>query len=106
MLDNTVSLHSSQPISGERRRSPIVILVWVSVIIANLTLGGLIWFSISTSRASGYQSRAIEDLTSDTDTMRREIEIWRVYIETLRNQMVARGIEVEPLPDLTDLRKD
>lgn len=106
MLDDTVSLHNTSSNSApERRRSPVLILIWVSVLVSHLTLAGLIWHSISYSRESGYQNRALEDLTSQTDTMRREIEVWRVYVDSLRNSMVARGMEVPPVPDLTPLRK-
>lgn len=102
MLDDTVTLHTPPP---ERRRSPVLVLIWVSVIVSHLAFGGIIWLTVSHSQESGYQTRAIEDLTSETDILRREVEIWRVYIETLRTSMLSRGIPVEPLPDLTELRK-
>lgn len=102
MLDDTVSIRSGT--NPERRRSPVLVLIWVSVIVSHLTLGGLIWHSILYSRESGYQNRALEDLTSETGTLRREVEIWRVYIETLRTQMISRDIPVPDLPDLSSLR--
>lgn len=104
MLDDTVSLHSQQS-STERRRSPVLVLIWVSIVVSHMTLAGLIWFAISYSGESGYQNRALEDLTTETDTLRREVEVWRVYIEDLRRAMINDGIQVPPLPDLTDLRK-
>lgn len=104
MLDDTVSLHSAS--AAERRRSPVLVLIWVSIIVSHLTLAGLIWFAISYSGESGYQNRAIEDLTTETDTLRREVEVWRVYIEELRRSMMNKGIEVPPLPDLTTTREE
>lgn len=103
MLDDTTSLHTSP--TPERRRSPVLVLIWVSVIVSHVAIAGMIWLTISHSQESGYQTRAIEDLTMETDTLRREVELWRVYIEGLRQSMSARGIEVPPLPDLTPLRK-
>lgn len=103
MLDDTVSLHTAA--TSERRKSPVLVLIWVSVLVSHLTLAGLIWHSISYSRESGYQNRALEDLTDETETLRREVEIWRVYVDSLRNTMVSKGFNVPPLPDLTQLRK-
>lgn len=105
MLDDTVSLHTPTTPNIERRRSPVLVLIWVSIIVSHVALAGMIWLTISHSQESGYQTRAIEDLTIETDILRREVEVWRVYIETLRSSMLSRGIPVEPLPNLTELRK-
>lgn len=96
---------TTQSNEPERRKSPVLILIWVSVIVSHIALAGLIYQSLVYSRESGYQNRAIEDLTSDTDTLREEVEVWRVYVETLRTAMVSRGLEVPDIPELAPLSK-
>lgn len=102
MLDDTVSLHSQSTSStSERRRSPVLVLIWVSVIISHLTLAGLIWFSISNGKESGYQNRAIEDLTTRSSEMRTEMQIWQAYVISLQKKLMENGIQVPeaPLPN-------
>lgn len=94
MLDDTVTLHT-QP-TPERRRSPVLVLIWVSVIVSHLTLAGLIWHSISYSRESGYQNRALEDLTINTDELKDDIQLWQAYVISLQKTLLENGI---PVPD-------
>lgn len=97
MLDDTISLHRTQG-GGERRRSPVLVLIWVSVIISHLTFGGLIWFAISYSRESGYQNRAIEDLTSKSSETRENIKLWQAYVVSLQKKLLENGIQVPEAP--------
>lgn len=95
MLDDTVSLHQT---SSERRRSPILVLIWVSVIVSHMTFAGLIWHSISYARESGYQNRALEDLSTESTEMRTDIQLWQAYVISLQKKLMEYGIEVPEAP--------
>lgn len=95
MLDDTVTLN---PTPVERRRSPVMALIWVSVIVAHLTLAGLIYMSISYSRESGYQNRALEDLTMRTGELKTEIQVWQAYVISLQKKLTESGLSVPEAP--------
>jgi len=96
MLDDTAILHSTA--SHERRRSPVMALIWVSVIVAHLTLAGLIYTTIAYSRESGYQNRALEDLTTKTNDLKSEMQLWQAYTISLQKEMIKSDIEVPEAP--------
>jgi hypothetical protein len=106
MLDDTAIFHKGHreindtgggP-SDERRRSPVMVLIWVSVIVSHLTLAGLLWSAISSSRESGYQNRALEDLTTKTNEIKADTQLWQAYVISLQKKMIENGIEVPEAP--------
>lgn len=97
MLDDTVSLHTSTP-TPERRRSPVLVLIWVSVIVSHLAFGGIILLTISHSRESGYQNRALEDLTRTSTDLREEMRLWQAYVISLQKKLLENGIQVPEAP--------
>lgn len=105
MLDDTVSLHSHNQSSSERRRSPVLVLIWVSVIVSHMTLAGLIWQSISYSRESGYQNRALEDLTTKSTELRTEMQLWQAYVISLQKKLMENGIQVPEAPKPIEPKK-
>lgn len=102
MLDDTVTLHQDQMNQvtkiPERRRSPVMVLIWVSVIVSHVTLGGLLWTVISYSRESGYQNRALEDLTTRNTEMKSEMQLWQAYVISLQKKMIESGVQVPEAP--------
>ena len=103
MLDDTVSLHGQHnPPTTERRRSPVLVLIWVSVAVSHLTLAGLIWLSIAISRESGYQNRALEDLTRETSNLTEDIKVWQAYVISLQKKLMENGIQVPEAPQPTE----
>lgn len=96
MLDDTAILHPNPP--PERRRSPVVILIWVSIFVSHLTLAGLIYTTISYSRESGYQNRALEDLTARADRLDSDLQLWQAYTISLQKKLIESGIEVPEAP--------
>lgn len=96
MLDDTVSLHT--PSTPERRRSPVLVLIWVSVIVSHLAFGGIIWLTISNSQESGYQNRALEDLTRTSTELRSEMQLWQAYVISLQKKLMENGIQVPEAP--------
>lgn len=96
MLDDTVSLHSTP--SPERRRSPVLVLIWVSVVVSHLAFGGIILLTISHSRESGYQNRALEDLTRTSTELRSEMQLWQAYVISLQKKLMENGIQVPEAP--------
>jgi hypothetical protein len=81
-------------------------LIWVSVIISHLTLAGLIFIAISYSRESGYQNRALEDLTTKTNEMKTDTQLWQAYVISLQKKMLESGLEVPDAPKPTLREKE
>lgn len=107
MLDDTVSLHTPATHSSfERRRSPVLVLIWVSVIVSHLAFGGLIWQAISHAGEAGYQNRAIEDLTRQTGELRSEMQLWQAYVISLQKKLIESGIEVPEAPKPSSEKKE
>jgi hypothetical protein len=76
------------------------IIAWAAFIIANAALIFVVMFTISARYETGYNTRTLEEQSEKLGQARAEIELWRVYIETMRSAMIAKGIDVPPLPSI------
>ena len=79
------------------------IIAWAAFLIANAALIFVVIFTINSRYETGYNARMLEEQDEKLTRARVEIDLWRVYIETMRSAMVSKGIPIEPLPDVEAL---
>lgn len=74
---------------------------WTAVsalVICLLTLGIVINNTISNRYESGYMARVLEEFLEVHSIQEQNTELLRVYVESLRQDMLKKGFEPPPMP--------
>lgn len=74
---------------------------WLSISALAICIVVLIFITIQTihnQREAGYVARVLEENRERNGYTQNAIEVYRVYIEGLRQSLLVRGIDVPPLP--------
>ena len=75
-----------------------------SLVIAVLTLGFVIINTMSNQRESGYQARVLEENLEYMSASESNIEVYRVYVESLRQALVSKGFQAPALPEIKKVK--
>lgn len=74
---------------------------WLSMSALVVCLIVLTFFIVQTihnQRQAGYIARVLEENRERNGHTQNTLELYRVYIESLRQSLIVRGVEVPPLP--------